>query len=230
MKPLYLMANWKSNKTIDEAMTWFSAIESHMAKRTLPDQVKIILCVPFTVSAILQEKIKKSNLPISLGVQNVSAFPSGAYTGEISAEMLKGLAEFVLIGHSERRRYFHETDEELFQKAKAAAASGLKTIYCVDAASVPIPDMPAMILYEPQSAIGSGNAEDPVVANSVCKQLLEKNQSIPVLYGGSVTEKTLKGFLTQPEISGVGVGGASLDPEKFLQMVDVMSSLCTDHQ
>ncbi|KKT60807.1 MAG: Triosephosphate isomerase [Candidatus Gottesmanbacteria bacterium GW2011_GWA1_44_24b] len=220
MKQLYLVANWKSNKTVDEAKNWIFQFKF----RKTPDNLTIILCAPYTVLSLLKDEIEKAALPIFLGAQTISSFPNGAFTGEISAEMLKGLVEYVIIGHSERRRYFHETEEELQKKAQEAASRGLKIIYCVEGVNQRIPENAALVLYEPQTAIGSGKAEDPAISNQICREISEKNHDIPVLYGGSVTEATLPGFLSQPSISGVGVGKASLDPEQFLRLVEAVSS------
>jgi len=219
MKQLYLVANWKSNKTIDEARDWILQIQF----REKPDTAHVILCAPFTVLSVLKTEIEERKLPISLGAETVSTYPDGAYTGEISASMLKGLVEYVIIGHSERRRYFHETDEELTKKAEEAQKNGLKIIYCVEGLTQPIPEGVTMVLYEPKSAIGSGTNENSEISNTMCEELSKKNHGIPVLYGGSVTEKTIHEYVAAPSISGVGVGGASLNPEQFMMIIDAAS-------
>lgn len=224
MKQLYLVANWKSNKTVEEAKEWVSVISHNFSDVKIPSHVSVILCAPFTVSAILQQEASTLALPMHLGVQTISSYPNGAYTGEISAQMVKGLADYVLIGHSERRRYFHESDAELLEKAKQAAGNGLNIIYCVENADQPVPTEAVAVLYEPQAAIGSGKSEDPAISNTMCKTISEKHSNVPVLYGGSVTEETVKGFIEQPYISGVGVGGASLDPVRFFHLIEAFSS------
>ena len=220
MKQFYLVANWKSNKTVPEAKEWILAFGHLLSDKKIPTNVTIILCAPFTVSALLQEEITTLHVPIHLGVQTISSYPSGAFTGEVSAQMVKGLVEYVLIGHSERRRYFHETDEELFNKSKEASDNGLKIIYCVEGADQAVPSEAVAVLYEPKSAIGSGISEDPIISAHMCEKISEKNNHVPVLYGGSVTEKTMNGFISQASISGVGVGGASLKPEQFIQLIE----------
>jgi len=220
MKQYYLVLNWKSNKTIEDTKNWFIQFPF----RNKPDNLTIILCVPFTVLSTVKDEIRRRNLPIYVGVQTVSSFPNGAYTGEVSAEMLKGLAEYVLVGHSERRRYFHETDEELYKKSQEATKNGLKIIYCVEGVDQNIPGETAVVLYEPKSAIGSGKTEDPAFSEQIVREISQKNHNIPVLYGGSVTEKTMGGFLSQPSISGVGVGGASLKPEQCIQLIEAFAS------
>jgi len=224
MKQLYLVANWKSNKTVSESLEWLHNFKLQVSDFVFHDQIVLILCVPFTVAAILQEELSKIVLPIHMGVQNVSSFSSGAYTGEVSAEMLTGITEYVIIGHSERRRYFNESDEDLFKKTEEAKNHGLLVIYCVENADQPIPESVDLVLYEPQTAIGSGKTEDPTISNEMCKEISIKHHDIPVLYGGSVTEETVQGIVSQENISGVGVGGASLKPDQFMRLIKAFSS------
>lgn len=224
MKTIYLVANWKSNKTVEEARSWLSDFSCELREFKTPLPLTVILSVPFTVSAVLQEEIKKLEMPIHLGVQNVSQFQSGAYTGEISAQMLEGLAEYVIIGHSERRKYLNETDEMLLKKVEQAKLSGLKIIYCVENDLMPIPDGVDIIVYESFAVIGSGKPEDPASADLMCRALKEKNGGKPVLYGGSVNKETMKEFCDQPSIDGVIVGGASLKPDQFMQLILAFAS------
>jgi len=224
MKTIYLVANWKSNKTVSEAKDWLSIVSRQLSAIKIPVHVTIILCVPFTVSAIFQEESNTLQMPIHLGVQNVSQFPSGAYTGEVSAQMLRGLVEYVIVGHSERRKYFNETDEMLVKKVEQAKSSGLKIIYCVENDLMSIPVDTDIIVYESFVVIGSGKPEDPATAEVMCHKLKEKNGGKPVLYGGSVTKETVKEFCAQPSIDGVIVGGASLKSEQFIQLIEAFSS------
>lgn len=220
MKQLYLVANWKSNKTVEEAQNWI--LQLKFSKKS--DNLTIILCAPYTILAVLKYAIGQSQLPISLGAQTVSSFPNGAYTGEISAQMLKGLVEHVIIGHSERRKYFNENDTMLFEKTGQAKLANMKIIYCVENWNMFIPPGVSKIAYEPVTAIGSGKAEDPNTAEDVCRRLKEKHRGIPILYGGSVTSENIVMFLKQPSIDGALVGGASLDALQFAHLVDAVSS------
>jgi triosephosphate isomerase len=173
---------------------------------------------------VLKEEIQKANLPIVLGAQTVSSFSSGAYTGEVSAQMLQGLVEYALIGHSERRRYFHENDETLSKKVMEAKKYGIKCIYGVEGIDQVIPVGTDMVLYEPPSAIGSGVVGNTEEVNTLCQKMSSLNNEIPFLYGGSVTEVTVKDFISKPSIFGVGVGGASLNPMQFAQLIDAMAA------
>jgi triosephosphate isomerase len=225
MKQLYLVANWKSNKTVNESISWIRTIQFPISNIQLSNTCTIILCAPFTALAPLKGEIEKAKLPIHLGAQDISPFGKGSYTGEINADMLKGLIEYVLVGHSERRKYFHEKEEELSFEVLQAHSADFQIIYCIEEENTDVPASVDIIAYEPISAIGSGKAEDPDSANKVCKKIKQKNHQKPVLYGGSVTEKTIHGILSQPAIDGVLVGGASLDPEHFLRLVEAISSL-----
>lgn len=223
MKHIYLVANWKSNKTIQEAAEWLSAF-SHQPCATLNKNISIILCAPFTVLPMLQEEIRRKNLPIVLGTQNISPYSCGAFTGEVSASMVKGLAEYILLGHSERRRLFGETDEMLLKKSDLAKQGQFKVIYCIERSEISVPFQTDLIAYEPTAAIGTGKAEDPTEAEDMCKKIKVKYPGVPILYGGSVTAENISEFIRRPSIDGVLVGSASLDPEKFSLLVDAAIS------
>jgi len=134
MKMTYVVGNWKSNKTIREAIEWWDAFaalisaDQTIVSRAEKRPVTVVLCAPLTVLPELKEHVAGVGLPIFLGAQDVSPFPEGAYTGEVSARMVKELADYVIIGHSERRRYFQETDSELEFETLQAQSAGLSTI------------------------------------------------------------------------------------------------------
>jgi triosephosphate isomerase len=131
MKNIYLVANWKSNKTVSESLEWIRNFKFQISNFKLNDKIIIILCAPFTISAVLQEEITKLHLPIYVGAQNLSLFPSGPYTGEVSGEMLKGLATHCIVGHSERRQNFGETNTIVNQKIFNTLEQSLVPIVCV---------------------------------------------------------------------------------------------------
>ncbi len=211
MKPLLIAGNWKSNKTISEAMEWLkklSAIHS-----------TIVLCVSYTLLYVMKQEIDRLKLSLQLGAQDVSPFDEGAYTGEVTARMVKEVADWVIIGHSERRKYFSETDEMLKNKVDRARSAGLKVIYCVSDDTTPVPAGVDVVAYEPVWAIGTGKTETPATANTVISSIKTKTEIATVIYGGSVTAENVASFIAEPSIDGVLPGGASLDPEKFSRLV-----------
>jgi len=177
----------------------------------------IVLCVPFTLLYSVKEAI--GTLPFVLGAQNVSPYPDGAQTGEESARMVKELADWVIIGHSERRKNFSETDAVLAEKVKQAKEAGLKIIYCVSDDQMTIPQGIDVVAYEPVWAIGTGKTDTPENANTVITNIKAKSQVLTVLYGGSITADSAASFVRQPNIDGVLAGGASLNAEKFAALI-----------
>lgn len=220
-KKLFIVANWKCNKTVGEAESWIKEIGNWKLEIGDLQNLEIILCAPFTLLYPLKTLITNYKLPITLGAQDISPFPDGAYTGEISARMLKDLGvEYVMIGHSERRKYFAETDQILTNKVRESLEQNLVPIFCVNDAQTPIPDGVKILLYEPSFAIGSGKAGDPNEVNEIAKKLKERlGENGIVLYGGSVNSENMSLFLNLEYIDGIGVGSASLDPQKFLEIV-----------
>lgn len=212
MDKTYIIANWKSNKTQKESQDWLSAYK----ELSFPDDKEVIVCPPFTLLATSAWFLNSNSLSLKLGAQNVSAFLAGSYTGEIYAEQVKEYAAYTIIGHSERRNLFHESNEEIEQKVTNAKAAGLEVIFCVQDQNTPIPQAVTIVAYEPVSAIGSGNPDTPENAVIVAKAIKEKNPQVrSILYGGSVTAENVNSFTSQKEISGVLVGKASLDPQSF---------------
>ncbi len=217
MKPLVIAGNWKSHKTTAEAMRWLQDFKSHIP--SIPPYITVVICVPFTLLYTVKEEIKVHALPLLLGAQNVSQFPDSAETGEESARMVHDLADWVIIGHSERRKNFHETDDVLQKKVEQAHLVGLKIIYCVPDDTTPVPAHVTVVAYEPIWAIGTGESDTPGNANSVIANIKAKFQVPAVLYGGSVTDANVASFVAQPAIDGVLPGGSSLDPEKFAALI-----------
>lgn len=220
MKKLLIAGNWKSNKTAREAQEWLHNFKLQTVN------VKLILCVPFTLLYPLRQEIDRLHLSIQLGAQDVSPFPDGAYTGEVSARQVKELADWVIIGHSERRKYFGESDEVLSQKVKQAQSTGLKILYCVPDENTLIPSGVTCVAYEPIWAIGTGKTDSPQNANLVIASIKSITHAHTVIYGGSVTAENVVSFVSQEAIDGVLPGGASLDPVKFTQLI-AQDSLCS---
>ena len=247
MRTPFVAGNWKMNKTVEEARSLVAEMLPGLQEVKSVEQV---LCPPFMslmpVSAMLV------GTEIGLGAQNLHWEEKGAFTGEVSPGMVKEFCKYVIIGHSERRTYFGETDETVNRRTLAALAKGLVAIVCIgetlaeneagQTAAVlerqileGLKNIPAeqqtrlVIAYEPVWAIGTGRAATGPDANRVVAAMIRPAlrelygkavaDATRVLYGGSVTGANAAEFFSQPEIDGALVGGASLKPADFVEIV-----------
>src|SRR5438445_3556932 len=195
--------------------------------------VDVVVCPPFVSLAVAVQLL--AGTEIAVAAQNAHWEPEGAYTGEVSPTMLRELGVYgVIVGHSERRQYFGETDELVARRASGALAAGLFVIACVGESeaererdeteevlrrqiSVFEPDDNLVVAYEPVWAIGTGKTATPELAeeaHAFLKSLLDA----PVLYGGSVKPDNAEALLAQPDVDGALVGGASLDLDSFIEI------------
>ena len=226
MKQVFIAGNWKSNKTTVEATHWLQQFNDQCQMTNVQiGRLKIVLCVPFTCLFSCKQLIDKHSMPITLGAQDVSPFEAGAYTGEVNAVQIKELAEWVIIGHSERRTLFSETDDVLAKKVQQAKTVGLHIIYCVSDADTRVPQNVDVVAYEPVWAIGTGKTDTPENANQVIEAIKKKTTIPTVIYGGSVTAENVSLFVSMHSTDGVLPGGASLDPEKFCNLILKASSV-----
>ena len=247
MRTPIIAGNWKLNKTISEAVALTTALKALVADDT---GVEVIVAPPFTALSAVSDAIAGSN--IRLAAQDVYWEDSGAFTGEVSVPMLKDAGcDYVIIGHSERRQYFGETNDSVNQKVKAALAHGLKPIICVGEqleereagqteavikshvtggiAGLSATDLSSCVIaYEPVWAIGTGKTATPAQAQEVhnfIRGLLTKGYSaevasqICIQYGGSVKPENAVELMSQPDVDGALVGGASLEAESFAKIV-----------
>ena len=219
MDKLLIVANLKSYKTENEAKEWLESFKRINESGQNLDNKDIIICPPFQLLFMFSSYARDNSLPIKIGAQNVSPFDEGAYTGEINAKQIKEFAEFVLIGHSERRNNFGETDDMLSKKTELSLKYGLTPIFLVQGIDTLIPQGVEVIAYEPIFAIGSGNPDTPENAGKVISAIKGRNNAYKILYGGSVTSENVKNFTSMPTINGVLVGGASLDPQEFIKII-----------
>lgn len=221
MKKLFIIANWKSNKTIEEAEKWLHDFaEVLKSDNSNIKNKEIIVCPSFTLLEHSRYCSANLKLPLKLGAQNISPFDRGAYTGEVFGSQIKEFAQYVIIGHSERRKNFSETNEMLAQKVLMAKKYNLTPIFCIQNEKTPVPQEIDVIAYEPPTAIGTGNPDTPENAEKVAGFIKEKNKDVTnVLYGGSVTSENVNSFTKMPNIDGVLVGGASLDLVEFSQII-----------
>ena len=246
-RPKVIAGNWKMNCTPAETKELITKL---LANQRSDSEVVSIVFPPFTSLALASELLSESK--IELGAQNLSEHESGAYTGEISADMLVASGvKYVIIGHSERRQYSNESDNLINEKLKTAFNKGLFPIFCVgetlnerkagntqevvsgqflsgvDGLSVEYLRK-LIIAYEPVWAIGTGETATPEMAQDVHKIIRENlteietaiADSTPILYGGSVKPSNAAGLLSQPDIDGALVGGASLDVDSFMKIIE----------
>jgi len=241
----YIAANWKMHKTVAEAAAFVDALLPRIAAT----QHDVVICPPFTALTAVVER--RYGTAVRVAAQNMHEEDSGAFTGEVSAPMLVELdVEAVVLGHSERRQHFDETDEALARKVPAALAAGLEPILCVgeseeardagqtegvlerqlqaDLAEVePERIAEVVIAYEPIWAIGTGRTATSEQAQEACAFIRDVVRergavadAVRILYGGSVKPANAAELLAQPDIDGALVGGASLDPEEFAAIVE----------
>lgn len=216
MKNLWIIANWKSSKTIANALDWIAKVGPALPRR---DNLKVVVCPTFSTLSEVKKAVTVSNFPLLLGVQDLSPFDSGAYTGEEAASLLNQLVSLAILGHSERRQNFQEDDEMVSKKVEQALANKIIPLVCIQSVDTPIPAGCKLVAYEPIFAIGSGNPDTPENASLVADKLKAKHgPDLEVLYGGSVTAQNIRGFITQQDISGVLVGNASLDAAEFIKI------------
>lgn len=237
LRPLFV-ANWKMHKTVAEAEAF--AVALNQAQRTAERDV--VVCGPFTTLAALHQALPSE---IGVGAQTMHQAEGGAYTGEISAPMLAELkCSHVIVGHSERRQYFGETDATVHEKIITALHSGLTPIVCVGellaqrknnetdqvvtaqiqaaVAGLTTEQIAGLVIaYEPVWAIGTGLAATPEQAQAVHVLIRSLTSAqTRIVYGGSVTPENIASLMAQPDINGGLVGGASLDVHKFLQIIN----------
>jgi len=248
MRKKIIAANWKMNKDINETSEFFSALQEEL--NGYNGTVEVVVCPPFID---LQAAVKASQgTPFKIGAQNLHYENDGAFTGEISARMIKSLGiPYVIVGHSERRQYFGETDEIVAKKVKKALSEGLKVILCVGETlserdgnvteqvlerqvvvalnGLTTEQLKSIVIaYEPVWAIGTGRNATPqqaeeahaFIRNLVAK-LFNNNvaQDLTIQYGGSMKPENSGELLSQPDVDGGLIGGASLKADLFAEIV-----------
>lgn len=228
MSKLLIVANWKMNpQTLAEARRLFDSIKNGIKN---VKNVEVVTCPPFVYLSALKSEIMGSSSAISFGGQSCFWEEKGAFTGEVSATMLKNLGcRYVIIGHSERRRYLKETDEMVNKKIKTALKNDLKPVLCVENVSQIKNGLEGIsqeelknvaIAYEPVFAIGTGKPCSPQKAEKMRKAIKSAiNANISILYGGSVNSQNADDYIRKAKFQGLLVGGASLNPEEFIKIV-----------
>lgn len=221
MKGLFIIANWKSNKTIAQATEWIDVFTNYDLRFT---NKEVIVCPSFTLLPDLKSYILNHKSIIKLGAQDISPYDEGPYTGAVNGRQLKELVDYVIIGHSERRKNFNENEQIISEKLKMAVKYRLTPMLCIsntDQLSTVNPQVlttESLIVYEPPFAIGTGHPDSPEDADKIAQNLKEKI-NVSVLYGGSVTADNVRIFTQMPNIDGVMVGGTSLDAQHFAKII-----------
>lgn len=217
MKNTWIIANWKSNKNIADSLDWITQVGPKLVQR---QNLKVVVCPGFSALEEVKKAILVGHYQIMVGSQDLSPFKEGPYTGEESAHNLAGMVELAILGHSERRRNFGESDEVVSSKVDRALEAGIIPLVCIQGEETPVPPKCKLVAYEPIFAIGSGFPDSPESANNIATALKQKNTDLEVLYGGSVNGGNVASFLSQENISGVLVGTASLLVEEFLAVIE----------
>jgi triosephosphate isomerase (TIM) len=248
IRPWVVAGNWKMNNGIAESSLLARAVLEGSTPAAGGD---IVLAPPLTSLAAVAAVVQGSH--VKLAAQNVYFQEKGAFTGEVSPSMLKNAGcAYVILGHSERRKYFHESDEEINLKVKAALAAGLRPILCVGETEEErekgvtefvvgiqvakglssVPSLGTVVIaYEPVWAIGTGKTATPGQAEEVHRFIRGRVTALypgeadrlPILYGGSVTPENSPELMAMPDIDGALVGGASLKAESFLGIIKATS-------
>ncbi|WP_066366023.1 triose-phosphate isomerase [Neobacillus fumarioli] len=248
MRKSIIAGNWKMHKTLSEAKSFAEEVKGLVPAS---DKVDSVICAPALFLQALVEAVEGKD--VKIGAQNMHFEESGAYTGEISPKALADLGvEYVIIGHSERREMFNETDDSVNKKVLSAFKYNLIPIVCcgetlaqrengetmslvghqIEKALTGLTEeqvKQTVIAYEPIWAIGTGKSSTAEDANEVCahiRQVIAKQfseeaaQAIRIQYGGSVKPSNIKEYMAQPDIDGALVGGASLEAQSFLQLLE----------
>ena len=245
-----IAGNWKMYKTRDEALEFIFAVNKKMPPRSL---VETVICAP---APLLRSLVKRQGDNLRIGAQNMHEADEGAFTGELSAKLLEELnVSYVIIGHSERRAYYNETDEAINKKIKQALKYDITPILCVgeslevrqsgETEEVVFKQIDAnlegltsteiekvIIAYEPIWAIGTGvqatneeaNSTIKAIRNHIQQQFCAAASKIRILYGGSVKPETIEGLMKEIDIDGALIGGASLNANGFIEIVEKTKS------
>ncbi len=246
MRTPFIAGNWKMHKSVADAEMFISGL---LPQVSTADGVEVAICVPYTDLQAMVDSTRGSRVQVF--AQNMHQLPEGAYTGEVSAPMLVELdVQGVVLGHSERREYFGETDAALAEKVPAALEAGLTPILCVGEtaeehaagrteerlvsqlegalAGLDAEHLARIVVaYEPIWAIGTGEVATPDHAQGACALIRTElarldgaaAEQVRIQYGGSVKPDNAAELLSMPDIDGALVGGASLDPTSFAEIV-----------
>lgn len=220
----YVIGNWKSHKSKESGMEWFRQFASSYKPQ---ENVQVIVAPSLLCLDGLATYLKVQHLPfVSLAAQDVSPFPRGSYTGAVAADLIKSVADYVIVGHSERRRYFHETIQDVINKVTEAADAGLTPIVCVEDDELlsrlrPLLDIDCknlIVAYTPVDALNFNIPESPEKVEMAITRIRGFFPKWPVVYGGALNEENVSDYLAVPTLAGVFLGSGSLQAETFARI------------
>lgn len=221
MKKL-IVGNWKSNKTIESSRSWLESFSQHVSE--FEDNAEIVIAPPFPLLSLVGGQA--AGLGFKLGIQDLSQFDAGSYTGAVSIHNLQDLGvSYAILGHSERRRYFRETDHDVAGKVAQAISAGIVPLVCIDesyissqAAAIEDDHLSqCVVVYEPLAAIGTGDNADVGNVKEVAEKIRLAFGDVKILYGGSTNSQNVGEYTLV--VDGVLVGTASLDAKEFAKLV-----------
>lgn len=225
----FVIGNWKSHKTLADARRWFDAF----AGMYVPvPELSVILAPSFVCLDGLSEYVRRLSLQnVFLAAQDISPFPKGAYTGAVAADLVKGIVDYVIVGHSDRRRYFHETLQDVANKVNETVDAGLVPIVCVDrpyamsqlTVLTDIDREKMIIAYGPVDALNFRIPQSPKEVIEAAELISRVYPQRPIVYGGSVISENARLYATLAGISGLFVGAASLEASSFAAICNEMA-------
>ena len=224
----YVIGNWKCYKTTDDALAWFRQF-SKLYRAS--EKVDVVVAPPFLSLENISRELADLKLSgVSLAAQDVSPFPRGSYTGAIAADMIKRVASYVIVGHSERRRYFHETAQDVINKVTEAADRSLIPIVCIEDSDLlsqlrPLVDIDCKELIVAYTPVDALNFNIPESAGKITESITRIRNFFPawpIVYGGALTTENVKDYLDIPGLSGLFLGSTSLTADKFEKVCQYM--------